>query len=144
MKGFLKSILPSVIAGAIVGLIVLGVGGRVMMRVIAHWEGRQPVLSPGGTFTVVMMGMVAGAAAGIVYGLIRRFIKNYPLQIATFFAFCVVLTLRGVNELLGKPKLLFVAITLVFCTIVTFVLHNNSWTGPHKRKLFRSSPSPHR
>ena len=124
MKGFLRSILPSVGVGAVAGLIVLGVGGRIMMRVVAHWEGRQPVLSAGGTFTVVMMGMVAGAAAGIVYGVLRRFVKNYPLQLGMFFTFCVLFTLRGVNELLGRPKLLFVGITLIYCTIVALAMNN--------------------
>jgi hypothetical protein len=121
MKGFLRSILPSVVVGAVVGLIVLGVGGRILMRIIAHWEGRQPVLSPDGTLTVVTMGTIAGTAAGIIYGLLRRFIKSYPLQIVAFFVFCVVVTLYGVKELLVRPKLLFVGLTLVYCAIVAAV-----------------------
>jgi hypothetical protein len=121
MKGFLRSILPSVAVGAVVGLIVLGVGGRIIMRIIAHWEGRQPVLSPGGTFTVVMMGTIAGTAAGIIYGLLRRFVKSYPVQLAAFFVFCVVFTLYGVKDLLVRPKLLFVGLTLVYCAIVAVV-----------------------
>jgi hypothetical protein len=126
MKGFLRSILPSVVVGAVVGLIVLGVGGRIIMRIIAHWEGRHPVLSPGGTFNIVMMGTIAGTAAGIIFGLLRRFINSYPLQIAAFFVFCVVFTLYGVKDLLVRPKLLFVGLTLAYCTVVSLVIHRKS------------------
>jgi hypothetical protein len=121
MKAFLRSILPSVVVGAVVGLVVLGIGGRIMMRIIAHLEGRHPVLSPSGTFNVVMMGTIAGTAAGVIYGLLRRFVQNYPVQIAAFFVFCVVFTLYGVKELLIRPKLLFVALTLVYCAMVAVV-----------------------
>jgi len=126
MKAFLRSILPSVLVGAVTGLIVLGIGGRIMMRIISHWEGRQPVLSPSGTFEVVMMGAAAGTAAAIIYGIIRRFVKNYQLQIAAFFLFCVSFTLYGVKDVLVRPKLLFVAITLVYCTIVTLIVGRSS------------------
>jgi hypothetical protein len=56
MKTFLRSLLHSVLAGAATGFVVLGIGGRTMMRIIAHWEGRVPVLTLSGAFTVVMIG----------------------------------------------------------------------------------------
>jgi hypothetical protein len=118
MVKFLRSLVPSVLAGALTGLVVLGVGGRMMMRIIAHWEGRVPVLTPSGTFTVVMMGTIAGTAAGVIHGLLRRFVKNPSLRILAFLTICVLFTLYGVSGLLPRPRLLFVAITLVFAVLV--------------------------
>ena len=118
MLKFLRSLLPSVVVGTIVGLVVLGIGGRLMMRVIAHWEGRVPILTPSGTFTIVMMGTIAGAAAGIIHGILQRSITRVPTRIAAFLAFCVLFTLYGVKELLPRPKLLFIAITLVYVMLV--------------------------
>lgn len=123
---FLRSLLPSVLAGAATGFVVLGIGGRTMMRIIAHWEGRVPVLTLSGAFTVVMMGTVAGIAAGLIHGLLRRFISQEPLRIAAFFAICVLFTLYGVKETLPRPKLLFVGITLVYCLVLELIMRRRA------------------
>jgi hypothetical protein len=118
MLKFLRSLLPFILVSAGVGLVVLGIGGRLMMRIIAHWEGRVPVITPSGTFTVIMMGTLAGIAAGLIYGLLRRFVARTPVRFAAFAVICVLFTLRGVSGLLPRPKLLFVAITLIYCVAV--------------------------
>jgi hypothetical protein len=120
MLKFARSLVPSVLAGAVVGFIVLGIGGRVMMRIIAHWEGRVPVLTSG-TLTVLMMGTIAGVAAGIIHGVLLRFIVRTPIRVAAFVAICVLFTLRGVSGLLPRPKLLFIGITLVYAIAVELV-----------------------
>ncbi len=50
------------IRGALIGLVVLGIGGRLLMRVIAHMEGRVPVFTTQGSLTVVFAGTVAGVS----------------------------------------------------------------------------------
>ena len=54
------------IRGTLVGLFVLGISGRLLMRVIAHMEGRTPVFTPEGTMTVVFAGAVAGRRSDIL------------------------------------------------------------------------------
>jgi len=120
MLRFLRSLLPSTLAGALVGFVVLGIGGRVMMRIIAHWEGRVPVLTSG-TVTVLLMGTIAGIAAGIVHGLLLRFITPALVRVAAFLVFCVLFTLYGVHDLLLRPKLLFIAIAVVYAILVEIV-----------------------
>src|SRR4029453_18375887 len=107
----------SALAGAAVGFVILGIGGRVVMRVIAHWEGRVPAFTPSGTFTVVMMGALAGLAAGVVHGFVRRFIARRAIRIALFVVFCVAFTWHGANELLPRPRLMFVALTLTYVAV---------------------------
>ena len=46
--------------GALLGVVILGIGGRLLMRVIAHMEGRIPVFTPQGSLNVVFMGTIAG------------------------------------------------------------------------------------
>jgi hypothetical protein len=110
--------LRSALAGAAIGLVVLGIGGRVIMRVIAHWEGRVPAFTPSGTFTVVMTGALAGLAAGVVHGLLRRFVTQTAVRLLVFVVFCVAFTWHGVNALLPRPRLLFVALTLAYVVLL--------------------------
>jgi hypothetical protein len=116
-----RLVFRSALAGAAIGLVVLGIGGRMIMRVIAHWEGRVPVLTPSGTFTVVMMGALAGLAGGVVHGLLRRFVTRTPIRLLVFVVVCVAFTYHAVNALLPRPRLLFVALTLVYVAALEVV-----------------------
>lgn len=121
MNATARLVLRSALAGAAIGLVVLGIGGRIIMRIIAHWEGRVPAFTPSGTFTVVMMGALAGLAAGVVHGLLRRFVARAPIRLLVFTVFCVAFTYHGVNALLPRPRLLFVALTLVYVAALEVV-----------------------
>jgi uncharacterized membrane protein YeiH len=111
----------SALAGAAIGLVVLGGGGRVIMRVIAHWEGRVPAFTPSGTFTVVMMGALAGLAGGVVHGLLWRFVPRTAIRVALFVVICVAFTYHAVNALLPRPRLIFVALTLAYVVLLELV-----------------------
>ena len=121
MNTVARSISRSALTGAAIGLVVLGIGGRFIMRIIAHWEGRVPVMTPSGTFTVVMMGALAGLAGGVVHGVIRQFISRTPIRVLLFVGICVAFTYYAVNALLPRPRLLFVALTLAYAVVVELV-----------------------
>ena len=121
MNTVARSISRSALTGAAIGLVVLGIGGRFIMRIIAHWEGRVPVMTPSGTFTVVMMGALAGLAGGVVHGVIRQFISRTPIRVLLFVGICVAFTYYAVNALLPRPRLLFVALTLAYAAVVELV-----------------------
>jgi len=105
--------------GALVGLVVLGVGGRVLMRVIAHMENRtEMVLTGGGTLTVIFAGTVAGLASGLIYFLIRRFVQSPLVRTLLFIVIIELIAWRGVSGLLPKPKLMFMTLALVHIVIV--------------------------
>jgi hypothetical protein len=103
--------------GAIVGLPVLGIGGRIMMRIIAHWEGRTQVLTSG-TVTVVALGTIAGAVGGIVHALLLRLVRSSLIRLAILEIIGVLFTLYAVRDLLIRPKLLFVAIMVVYVIVL--------------------------
>jgi hypothetical protein len=105
--------------GAVVGLLVLGIGGRLLMRVIAHREHRSVmVFTIPGTLTVVFAGTVAGLGAGLIYYLVRRFVRESWVRTAVFVVICGLFVWRGVHGLLLVPQLMFMALALVFLIIL--------------------------
>ena len=107
------------IRGALVGLVVLGIGGRLLMRVVAHMEHRPLlVFTPQGTLNVVFAGMVAGLFAGFIYYLVRRFLRQPWFRTAVFIVICELVTWRGVHGLLPVPQLMFMTLALIFLGII--------------------------
>ena len=104
--------------GALLGLLILGIGGRLLMRVIAHMEGRVPAFTLPGSVTVVFAGTVAGLAAGLIYHLLRRFVRKPWIRTAAFIAICELISWRGVHGLLPLPQAMFMTLALVYLVIV--------------------------
>ena len=100
------------------------------MRVIAHWEGRVPVLTFGGTATVLFVATMAGLSAGAVHGIMRRYIRNTIARNILFLLFCVVFTWRAVNELLPRPRLMFVALTIVYVIVLEIITSRKQAIAP--------------
>jgi hypothetical protein len=91
------------------------------MRIIAHWEGRAPVFTVGGTVTILFAATMAGLAGGIVHGLLAKFVDSVAIRMIVFLALCMVFTWRAVNELLPRPRLMFIVLTLVWATALELV-----------------------
>jgi hypothetical protein len=106
------------IRGTVLGLVILGVGGRLLMRVIAHMEGRTPVFTAPGSVTVVFAGTVAGAFSGLIYHLLRRFIAKPWIRTTAFISICELVSWRGVSGLLPLPQAMFMSLALVYLVIV--------------------------
>lgn len=105
--------------GAVLGFLILGIGGRALMRVIAHMEHRpQFVLTVGGTITVVLAGTVAGLVAGLIYFLIRRYVVGSWFRTMLFVVAVELISWRGVSGLLPIPQLMFMTLALIYATII--------------------------
>ncbi len=120
------------IRGTLVGLVVLGIGGRLLMRVIAHMEGRIPVFTTQGSVTVVFAGTVAGALAGLIYYLLRCFVRQPWLRTGSFIVICEVIAWRGVSELLPRPMLMFMTLVLVYLVIIDVTGRRSTIRNPGK------------
>lgn len=102
------------IRGTLLGLLILGIGGRLLMRVIAHMEGRAPVFTADGSIAVVFFGTVAGAFSGLIYYLSRRFVREPWVRTVAFITSCELVSWRGVSGLLPVPQAMFMTLALVF------------------------------
>lgn len=122
MRSILRAILRSAIAGAAVGLPILGIGGRVLMRVIAHWEGRVPAMSVGGTLTILFAGTMAGLTGGVVHGLLKWFVRSTPVMNVLFLGVCLAFTWLAETALLPRPRLMFVALTAIYVLVMEIIL----------------------
>jgi hypothetical protein len=130
MRSLFSSVARSALIGAAIGIPLLGVAGRILMRVIAHWEGRVPVLTAGGTFTVIFAGTMFGLTAGTVHGLLMRFVRNGVVRNILFAIIAVLFTWRAVNVLLPRSRLMFVALTLVYAIVLELVMNRERTVQP--------------
>jgi hypothetical protein len=119
------------IRGTLLGLIVLGIGGRLLMRVIAHMEGRIPAFTPEGSMTVVFAGTVAGAFAGLIYNLLRRFVRKPWVRTVAFVAICELVSWRGVHGLLPLPQAMFMTLALVYLAIMDILGRRSRYAPPN-------------
>jgi len=116
---------------------VLGVGGRIAMRVVARVAGSPGGFSFGGTLTVVFLGAVSGLAGALVLLALRSVVRTRPLlRGVLFWAFLILVTLRGLRPLDAQRVILFFPLVLIFgaglqviwCRV--YLARKDSRTGP--------------
>jgi hypothetical protein len=113
-----RVVLSSTLIGTLLGLLILGGGGRGVMRTIAHWEGRVPVFTVSGTLTILLVATLGGLAAGIVHGLLTKFISSHAVRVVVFLALCIVFTWYAEIELLPRPRMMFIGLIVVYAIVL--------------------------
>lgn len=120
----------NLVHGTLLGLLILGIGGRLLMRVVAHMEGRAPMFTLEGSVTVIFYGAVAGAFSGTIYYLLQRFVREPSLRTIAFVGLCGLVAWRGVHGLLPIPQAMFMALAMAYLVIID-ILGRRS----HSRRL---------
>jgi hypothetical protein len=105
MRFISRSAVRTLLVGTLLGLVVLGVGGRLAMAAIQVDAGASPAFSVGGTMTVVFLGAVSGLAGGalaLISGAVaRRYLSGHQwLRHALFGLLLFLVTMRGLR---GSP-----------------------------------------
>ena len=100
-----RALLRDATHGAWLGLLVLGVGGRAVMRGIALATGQAPALNVGGTLTVLAAGVGAGVAGALLHAVARAVAARVAggrawVRLAIFAALLALVTARGLH---GSP-----------------------------------------
>jgi len=92
VPGIWRTIGTGLLGGAIAGVLVLGPGFRLAMRVVAILDPeRQVEFSLGGTFLiVVLIGVILGGALGVLAALLRKGLGWSGLVMAGVMTFAVV------------------------------------------------------
>ncbi len=110
------------LVGIALGLPVLGIGGRIAMRIIAHATNVAPSFSLGGTMTVVLLGALSGAAGGVIYAILARVLRDRAgMRGVIFGVILVLLTLRGASPFTPLTLSLFLPLTLLYGALLHFV-----------------------
>lgn len=110
MRSVFRQLSISFVAGVISGTIILGLGGRILMRLIAVLNETAHGFSWGGTLEVILLGSIIGSIAGICYGLIGFLIKRNVILtgiVTGLFTYAAILLLpiEGKGAALGFPEL---------------------------------------
>ena len=112
--------ITGLLAGAALGAIFLGAGGRAGMRVVALSAARTPLFTLEGTLVVVLFGAIAGAVVAGIFLLARiLFPTRRWLRGGFFWAVCVVLMLRGLSPLTLFTASLFLPLLGLHGTLLT-------------------------
>ena len=121
------------LVGIALGLPILGIGGRIAMRVTAHATYAAPSFSLGGTMTVVLMGAVSGAAGGLIYAVLARFLPDRAvIRGAMFGVILTLLTLRGTSPSTPLTLSLFLPLAWLYGALLDYA---------HRRQFAPSAPS---
>lgn len=90
------------LAGMVVGVIVLGLGGRVAMRFVALLIHQAPHLGVGATLGILLIGGILGTLSGAAYGVILQ--RRWPARV-TMKGFLFGSVLFSVLVLLQPPAI---------------------------------------
>jgi hypothetical protein len=108
-------------------MIILGIGGRLAMRVIALQERTAAAFTVQGTITVVLLGIVSGITGGVVQILLLRFLPHaHWVRRALFATFLLLITLRGLRPANTLSLSLFLPLVLVYGVLVAALLERRA------------------
>lgn len=106
------------IRATLLGCLMLGIGSRLLMRVVALMQGTPPGWTFGGTMTVVFLGTVSGLGAGVIYCVLQRFVDKAWVRTAAFIAICGLISWRGVHGVPPVQQAMFMTLAIAYLIVV--------------------------
>ena len=124
--------------GAWLGLLVLGVGGRAVMRGIALATDAPSAVSVGGTVTVVALGAAAGIGGALLHALSRgiasRFAHGHAaVRVVLFGALLALVTARGLHGSPSGPATAFWPLVVVYGAVLEWLVARRVNAGVRTR-----------
>lgn len=132
LRLFIKQLITGLVAGTLAGAVILGLGGRLVMRLIAIIGGVKTGASLSGTLEIIAFGSLVGAASGLGYTLVKiilprlpqsRWIKGILMGLLIYGILLLVpfeskLAARGFPHLQFLIHALFAGVCLIFGLIL--------------------------
>ena len=106
--------LAGLVAGASLGLVLLGIGARVGMRLFAVASGQAPTFTIEGSIAISLLGALTGALVATVFLALRTALPGHRwVRGALFCTICGALALRGLHPVTPLKAGLFLPLFLV-------------------------------
>lgn len=132
----LRDFVAGAIIGAVLGTIILGVGGRIAMRIIGMLQGLPPGFSFGGTMTVVFLGLVSGVVGGLLLVFSRKLFPRSRIgRGAVYWGVLLLLTLKGLHPIDPLRLLVFLPVVAAFGATLLMV-----WCRVYLRRVGEAWP----
>ena len=110
-----RSALATLLWGMGLGALILGVGGRVSMRLIAEATTGAGSFSLGGTMTVVFLGVVSGALGALILLAARALLRRWsPAPTILYWTALLAISLRGLRPVDQLRAVLFLPLIAAF------------------------------
>ena len=78
---WLRTLIVGAIGGAALGALILGLGGRIVMRLLAMMIARDATFSMAGSLEVIAYGAIVGAVSGAIFSVTRSNLPTpWPIQ----------------------------------------------------------------
>jgi hypothetical protein len=120
----------TLVAGALAGAVLLGLGTRVAMRGVALVEGRVSTWTLTGTLNVVGMGLVFGLLFALVWAVLgRRIPGNRLVRGLGFGALAAIIASPGLTPRRVSTFALFVPWFLAYGVAVSFFAEGKDGTS---------------
>jgi hypothetical protein len=108
------------IVGAALGAMILGIGSRLGMRVIALAQDRAPSFSIDGSIAVTLLGAGAGAVVAVFFLLARTAFPTRRLgRVSLFWALVALVVWRGLNPVSTLNVAVFAPLFLLHGGLLT-------------------------
>lgn len=129
----LKRPAAGLVCGGLWGLLILGGGSRVAMRLVALIMGIPPAATATGTLGLLLMGAFVGGVIGVLYSLITHWLPWHWRTNAALFS--ILLAAVALQPFVGAPTgeaalapprigaPLFLALPALFCPLLAYTLH---------------------
>ncbi len=118
------------ITGTLAGATILGLGGRVVMHIIAITTARPPLVTVQGTINVTLFGTGSGIIGAIIHLLLIRYFRwGRAWREALFLIVLELITLRGLSGQMVPAALLFIVTTALYWGVMVLVSHRGDPVG---------------
>jgi hypothetical protein len=110
-----RSALATLFWGMSLGALILGVGGRISMRLIAEATTGTSGFPLGGKMNVIFLGVVSGALGVLILLAARVLLRRWsPAPTLVYWALLLAISLRGLRPVDQLRAVLFLPLVAAF------------------------------
>ncbi len=110
------------LVGVISGAVIHGLGGRIVMHIIAITTGRPPLTTVQGTINVTLFGAGFGILGAVIHLLLLRYFRwGTVWRDALFLIVLELITLRGLQGQMVPAAFLFLLTTALYWGVMILV-----------------------